>query len=98
MCQCIPENAEASTIAQAPPSRQTLSSTVEAPPAVQPSVPSSGPNSNPLDLLPQVTAACASVHSTIYMYNKWTSLSSTIYRACPFFILMLVRTSLICGL
>ncbi|XP_074561977.1 ubiquitin receptor RAD23c-like isoform X1 [Curcuma longa] len=53
LSKCIPENAEASTIAQAPPSRQTLSSTVEAPPAVQPSVPSSGPNSNPLDLLPQ---------------------------------------------
>ncbi|XP_074561978.1 ubiquitin receptor RAD23c-like isoform X2 [Curcuma longa] len=40
-------------LSKAPPSRQTLSSTVEAPPAVQPSVPSSGPNSNPLDLLPQ---------------------------------------------
>ncbi|XP_042464388.1 ubiquitin receptor RAD23d-like isoform X1 [Zingiber officinale] len=49
----IPENAEAQTVAQVPPSGQTLSSTVEALPSVQSSVPSSGPNSSPLDLFPQ---------------------------------------------
>ncbi|XP_042459008.1 ubiquitin receptor RAD23d-like isoform X2 [Zingiber officinale] len=36
-----------------PPSGQTLSSTVEALPSVQSLVPSSGPNSSPLDLFPQ---------------------------------------------
>lgn len=56
--QGIPDHAEAAPVARAPASGQTVNSPVEAPQPVQPAVPSSGPNANPLDIFPQVTAVC----------------------------------------
>ncbi|XP_009399730.2 ubiquitin receptor RAD23d-like isoform X2 [Musa acuminata AAA Group] len=49
----IPDHAEAAPVARAPASGQTVNSPVEAPQPVQPAVPSSGPNANPLDIFPQ---------------------------------------------
>ncbi|XP_073109900.1 ubiquitin receptor RAD23c isoform X4 [Elaeis guineensis] len=49
----ILEHVEASPLAQAPASGQAASSPVQASQPVQSAVPSSGPNTNPLDLFPQ---------------------------------------------
>ncbi|RRT76891.1 hypothetical protein B296_00010863 [Ensete ventricosum] len=49
----IPDHAEAAPVARAPASGQTVNPPVEAPQPVQPAVPSSGPNANPLDIFPQ---------------------------------------------
>ncbi|RWW61282.1 hypothetical protein BHE74_00031662, partial [Ensete ventricosum] len=51
--QGIPDHAEAAPVARAPASGQTVNPPVEAPQPVQPAVPSSGPNANPLDIFPQ---------------------------------------------
>ena len=56
--QGIPENAEAPPVARAPASEQTTNAPAQAPQPVQAAVPSGGPNANPLDLFPQVTAKC----------------------------------------
>ncbi|KAL5222707.1 hypothetical protein ABZP36_027420 [Zizania latifolia] len=50
----IPEQAEAPAAAQAPPVSGQPVDPVQAPQSAQPSIPSSGPNANPLDLFPQV--------------------------------------------
>ena len=51
MYQGIPEQAEVPPAAQVPASGQAMNPPAQAPP---PAVPTSGPNSNPLNLFPQV--------------------------------------------
>lgn len=52
--QGIPENVEAPPAARAPASGQPANPSVQTLQQPQPTVPSSGPNANPLDLFPQV--------------------------------------------
>ena len=58
--QGIPPQAEVPPVAPAPAGGQEVNPPVQAPQPVQPTVASSGPNANPLDLFPQVLTLHAS--------------------------------------